>query len=224
MDSVSELADALAKAQGEIKAPLKTREVDFVDKNGRRVNYSYADLADVIEAIKVPLSKNGLSVTHQLAHGEGGAFGMRTSLMHVSGEVISTWYPLPDPAQVKPQEFGSELTYARRYSLSCLVGIASEEDDDGDIAAPTPRQDAKAQAPRPAGALSPAQIARLFAIGKSNQWTPDLIKDVMQKEFGIDSTSKLTRDQYDKLCHFLQSTPFVPSPPQESWDSEDSGL
>jgi hypothetical protein len=66
-------------------------------------------------------------------------FGLTTYLEHgPSQEKVSTWYPLPDPArgQIKPQAFGSSLTYARRYSVSSLVGIASEEDDDGQQAPP----------------------------------------------------------------------------------------
>lgn len=137
----AKLAEALSKAQFEFKAPKKNKHVDFTDKNGRRVKYSYADLADIIEAIREPFGKNGLAVFHQLAY-DGNFYGLKTSLVHLSGEFIDTWYPLPDPTanSVRPQEFGSSLTYARRYSLSSLVGIASDEDDDGQLAEPSNQQ------------------------------------------------------------------------------------
>lgn len=134
----AKLAEALSKAQFEFKAPKKNKHVDFTDKNGRRVKYSYADLADIIEAIREPFGKNGLAIFHQLAY-DGQFYGLKTSLVHLSGEFVDTWYPLPDPSvnSVRPQEFGSSLTYARRYSLSSLVGIASDEDGDGQSAEPS---------------------------------------------------------------------------------------
>lgn len=136
----AKLADALSKAQLEFKAPVKNRNVDFTH-NGVRTKYSYADLADVIEAVKQPLGKNGLAIIHQLEY-DGQYYGLKTSLVHSSGEFVDTWYPLPDPSTnaVKPQAFGSALTYARRYSLSSLVGIASEDDDDGQSAEPSNTQ------------------------------------------------------------------------------------
>lgn len=129
---IAKLAAALAKAQGDFVAPLKNRSVDFQPERGPRVKYNYADLADVIESFRKPLAANGLALTHILEYSKHG-FGLTTRLIHESGESVSTWYPLPDPAgrEMRPQQFGSALTYARRYSVSALLGIASEEDDDG---------------------------------------------------------------------------------------------
>lgn len=140
--STAKIAEALAKAQSKIEPPEKKRTVDYTDKQGRRIKYKYADLADVIAAVRAPLSDNALSVSHELCY-ERDRYGMRTVLMHSSGETISSWYPLPDPQkqEIRAQEFGAALTYARRYSLSSIVGIASEEDDDGASAAPTPKPD-----------------------------------------------------------------------------------
>lgn len=133
---IGNLAKALAAAQLEIKAPIKNRHVDFVPKNGGpRVKYSYADLADVIESCK-PLAKHGLAVIHQMTLDEAMGLLLITSLIHESGESVKTLYPLPDPSKIRAQDFGSALTYARRYSLSSIVGIASEEDDDGQEAPP----------------------------------------------------------------------------------------
>lgn len=140
----AKLALALSKAQNKIKAPVKNRKVDFLDKNGRRVKYNYADLADVIEACREPLSENELAVFSSLVYenikgDETSIYGLKTVLVHSSGEFVDTFYPLPDPMlqNIRAQEFGSALTYARRYSYSSLIGIASEEDDDGGIAAET---------------------------------------------------------------------------------------
>jgi hypothetical protein len=144
----AKLAEALSKAQLEFKAPKKNKHVDFTH-NGQRTKYSYADLADVIEAIREPLGKNGLAVIHQLAY-DGQYYGLKTSLVHSSGEFVDTWYPLPDPStsSIKPQSFGSALTYGRRYSLSSLVGIASDEDDDGQSAEPSNQQKPPEEKPK----------------------------------------------------------------------------
>lgn len=138
----AKLALALSKAQAKIKAPLKNRKVDFLDKNGRRVKYNYADLADVIESCREPLAEFELAVFSSLVYenikgDETSIYGLKTFLIHSSGEFVDTFYPLPDPMlqTIRAQEFGSALTYARRYSYSSLIGIASEEDDDGGIAA-----------------------------------------------------------------------------------------
>ena len=126
------LAEALSKAQATIETPKIKNTVTFNNRS-----YKYADLAEVMDCIRGPLSSNGLALIHQIDNDEKRGVILKTSLIHVSGEMVESFYPLPDPSKVKAQDFGSALTYARRYSVSCLIGIASEEDDDGEIA-PSP--------------------------------------------------------------------------------------
>lgn len=122
--------EALAKAQGAIKAPTKDKKVDF-SANGRRIQYSYAGLADIIDAIKKPFADNGISFTQVMGFTEAGTFCLTTKLYDTTGKVFdSSTVPLPNPVQMKPQDFASYLTYFKRYSLASLVGIESEEDDD----------------------------------------------------------------------------------------------
>src|SRR5690349_8719611 len=84
----------------------------------------YADLAAVLDAIRKPLVDNGLSVTQTTEIRENG-FVLVTTLRHASGQWIASEYPLPLGA--KPQELGSALTYARRYSLSAIACIAADD-------------------------------------------------------------------------------------------------
>lgn len=233
--SIGKLAAALARAQGVIDPPHKNRTVDFVDNKNRRIKYNYADLADVIESIRKPLAENELAITHRLELRESG-YGMVTDLIHSSGESVSTWYPLPNPhdADIRPQEFGSALTYARRYSITALVGIASEEDDDGQAApaakpaakpssAPSPVKPAVvAPTPSPAPAttrfpgVTEAQRKRLHAFKTEYGWTDEQLKAHMRREFGIESSKELTRDQYDKLIAAIKATPIEPG----GWDAD----
>lgn len=120
-EQTNELAAALAKAQA-VMGPAIINRVNPHFKN------RYADLAAVFNALK-PSHENGLSVTQQTLFRDG-AFLLRTTLRHTSGQWIASEYPLP--LNAKPQEIGSALTYARRYSLSALTGIVADEDDDGE--------------------------------------------------------------------------------------------
>lgn len=126
-EQINELAAALAKAQGEMTAPPKDKTAKVPTKSGGSYSYSYADIATVIESVKSALSKNGLSVSHQMVC-EPGFFGLQTMLMHSSGQYVSSVMPLPQ--ERGPQELGSYLTYYRRYALCAIVGIAADEDDD----------------------------------------------------------------------------------------------
>lgn len=115
--------------QAALMMPKQTKDNPFF-------NSKYAGLSDILEAIKKPLTDNGLAVT-QVTEVMAERLILETVLMHTSGEWISCTYPI-EPVQKTPQGMGSALTYARRYSLSALLGVASEEDDDGNEASKKP--------------------------------------------------------------------------------------
>lgn len=148
--TINELSAALSKAQAEFPAIPKSRIVDFIPKDGRRVKYNYADLSDVIEAIKGPLAKNGLSHSEQLVMIENRVV-LFTRLLHSSGQWILSTYPVTLGS--KPQESGSAITYARRYTLSSLLGIQAEEDNDGESAPPL--QQSKSAVGKPPVVIKP---------------------------------------------------------------------
>lgn len=118
--SIAALAAALAKAQGQMTHASK-------DATNPHFRTRYADLAAVWSAIREPLAANGLSVIQQVTQAEG-MVGVRSILAHASGEWVSSDLQMP-VAQKTPQGYGSALTYARRYSLAALVGIAQDDDD-----------------------------------------------------------------------------------------------
>lgn len=120
-DTINELAEALAKAQGEIQGATKDTDNPFFKSK-------YADLAAVWDACRSPLSKNGLSVVQQPRAFES-QLRLVTRLMHSSGQWIEDeGFPLLLTKQ-DMQGLGSATTYARRYGLMAAVGIAPEEDD-----------------------------------------------------------------------------------------------
>jgi hypothetical protein len=141
-ESIAELAAALAKAQGEIEGAKK-------DSNNPHFNKTYADLASVWDACRIPLSKNGLSVTQGVST-DGNKVTVTTLLMHASGQwVRSSLTTMANDA--KPQSIGSCITYQRRYGLSAIVGIAPDDDDGNGGNGPPPepkKQQKKPEAPK----------------------------------------------------------------------------
>lgn len=132
-ESIAKLAEALNKFQASIGA---------VKKDGANPFYKskYATLDNIWDSIRKELTANGLAVS-QLPCGENE---MMTVLLHTSGEYISATAKMT-PKDSTPQGQGSAITYLRRYALSALLGLTSEEDDDGNAAsakqyvAPAPR-------------------------------------------------------------------------------------
>ena len=151
-EQINELAAALAKAQASI--PNAT-----MDKVNPHFRSKYASLASVIDSMRKPLSENGIAVTQTMTLRDDG-FILATTLLHASGQWIATEYPLP--AVARPQEMGSALTYARRYSLSALICNAADEDDDGEGAERgKQRIEATARKPKPPAPnpMQPTQAA-----------------------------------------------------------------
>jgi hypothetical protein len=118
---INELAAALSVAQGSMKFATK-------DSTNPHYKSDYADLASVWEAIRKPLSDNGLAVS-QLPMGDH----LHTLLMHKSGQWVSSETPIKCQVPTNPQAYGSGLTYARRYALAAITGI-TQGDDDGNAA------------------------------------------------------------------------------------------
>lgn len=124
--SVGSISAALVKAQQGLGHAIKS-------STNPHFKSKYADLASVIDAVKGPLNDNGIAFSQASVVRENLEVVLVTTLLHTSGEFLQSEYPLR-PSQPTPQGFGSALTYARRYCLASIVGIASEEDDDGNEA------------------------------------------------------------------------------------------
>lgn len=154
-ESIAALAQALGKAQSEIK-PAQMNSINPFFKN------RYADLGAVIEAARGPLAKYGLGYT-QLVSGDGKTIAVETVLLHSSGEWISDLISLPigeDKGRSLAQGAGSIITYLRRYSLAALLGVYSDEDADGQVSKPAAKPAEQAPA-KPAANGSKPQVTPL---------------------------------------------------------------
>lgn len=125
-----ELAAALVAFQASAPTINKGRTALIPTKSGGSYSYKYADLSDIWESIREPLKANGLAVTQSLTGGSSGFMGIRTTVWHKSGQHISDTVELAIN-QRTPQEVGSQVTYFKRYALSALLGLSTEDDDDG---------------------------------------------------------------------------------------------
>lgn len=138
MTDITELAKALAAAQGEFTNPTK-------DRTNPHFRNKYATLDSMQTATRPILAKHGLAIV-QLPTVTPSLI---TRLMHSSGQYVESETPIT--ANLKPQEYGSALTYMRRYSYAAILNITADEDDDAEGAqsAKAPRaQAAKQEAPR----------------------------------------------------------------------------
>lgn len=176
--TIGKLAEALAKAQKAMRPALKDSENPYFKSR-------YADLNAIWDAIRGPLTDNGLSVVQAVTMDPGTTTTViETTLLHVSGEFISGRMPLM-PIKPDPQAQGSAITYGRRYALSAMVGITSDEDDDGNAATHSapPRQQA---APRPAAPPAPAPKAEAKSANPETAKAAGAIKticDIVAPEF-----------------------------------------
>jgi hypothetical protein len=119
-ESITEISAALALAQAEIE----TAEKDRVNPHFKQ---GYATLASVWEACRKPLTKHGLSVV-QSPGADGTIVTLTTMLLHKSGQWFQDTLTMASRDNT-PQSIGSAITYARRYALASMVGVAPDDDD-----------------------------------------------------------------------------------------------
>src|SRR5437660_10966269 len=133
-DSIGAIAAALAKAQGELTNPEKSLVATIRSPFPREADHSfrYASLASGLEIVRKSLGRHEIATIQTTAiDQEAGQIRLTTLLAHASGKWISSDWPVcPISETATPHRMGAALTYARRYALFALVGIAGEDDRD----------------------------------------------------------------------------------------------
>jgi hypothetical protein len=133
-ESVAALASALAKAQAELVNPEKSLTATIrTDRagEGQRI-FRYAPLSSGLDIVRKTLGQHQIATVQTTAIDHtAGIVNLTTTLAHASGEwIASDWPVCPIAETANPQRMGAALTYARRYALFTLVGIAGEDDLD----------------------------------------------------------------------------------------------
>lgn len=126
-ETITEYAKAFVKAQKEVKQPLKDKDNPFFKSK-------YVPLENVADAIVAAFGSNGLAYSQDPKADDNGNIAVTTLVMHESGEWVEYGPTTLRPVKSDPQSAGSAITYARRYALSAIFGITSDEDDDGNSA------------------------------------------------------------------------------------------
>jgi hypothetical protein len=201
-EQINELMGALAKAQGTMQNASK-------DKSNPFFKSKYADLASVWEACRESLSSNGLAVTQTISKNETGML-LITLLGHSSGQWIKSEMTIT-LAKNDLQSVGSALTYARRYSLSSIVGISPDDDDDGERAQQSYR---KQEAKQPINGnilktitavtimekISQDKIIELLTLeSKCDELCVSNCKKYMNEKFSCKQYADLTEPQYRSI-------------------------
>jgi ERF superfamily len=232
----STLAEAMALLQQRLPEVRKTKSGQVGNQKTR-----YADLAEVSRQIMPLLGELGLAFSAYPTLAAGGTFVLRYELMHISGESRGGEYPLLGNT---PQAHGSAITYARRYTLTAVTGVAPEDDDDaaaaqaemqaGGRTAQRSAQRAARQAPPSGGQGRPTVTAQRAAIVGSPA-TPaqvgmivrlfeqdgvmdrDIRLDICSQLVGrhLESSSTMTKDEAAKIIDCLMSM----RPAQETADA-----
>src|SRR6516162_5239844 len=140
-DKVGALAAALAKAQAEIANPEKSLTATIVSpfpREGSRT-LRYAPLSSGLDLVRKCLGQHEIATVQTTAiDRDSGLIRLTTTLVHASGEWVSSDWPVcPVSETAAPHRLGAALTYARRYALFTLVGIAGEDDLDAPDLSPT---------------------------------------------------------------------------------------
>jgi hypothetical protein len=156
-ESVAALASALAKAQAELVNPEKslTATIRPSRVGERERSFCYAPLSSGLDIVRKTLGQHEIATLQTTAIDQtAGMVYLTTTLAHASGEwIASDWPVCPIAETANPQRMGAALTYARRYALFTLVGIAGEDDLDApDLCdgarSPTPSADERSLKPR----------------------------------------------------------------------------
>jgi hypothetical protein len=134
-ENVTDLFKGMYALKGKLEQPKFDGKVDYTTKKGERTKFEYATLKAIEESIRKAAqdSESGIDFQQEVTN-EDNCLKVRTILTHSSGQyIIHGPFIFPNSGS-NPQGLGSLTTYARRYSLSSVFGIAADKDDDGQIA------------------------------------------------------------------------------------------
>lgn len=197
---MKELAAALVAAQAEMPS---------VEKNATNPHFKnkFASLDNLIDKTRPVLNKHGLSIQQFPSVSDLGAPTLVTRITHVSGDALEYQAPLFLQGQ-DMQKYGAALTYARRYAWAAALGIANDEDDDGNHAS-QPAQEKQA-ATNDSSVISEPQRKRLYALSKNAGMSDDDLRALVQEIAGVEHSKDIPKSVYEQLCEAVeaQAVPF----------------
>lgn len=192
-EQLNEIFSALAKAQSEMSVAGHTA-------SNPHFKSKFADLTELVKASRPALTKNGLSVIHQILPDAAGDHYMHTLIGHSSGQYLETRIRLsPDKADI--QSLGKYITYLKRYTYAAIVGVVtSDEDDDGEslmqASRNTPQQGVIVRAvPVVSEFISKEQLDILDWELKHH---PGIVASIMER-YKITSLKNIPKEEFQKV-------------------------
>ncbi|MDQ7011454.1 MAG: ERF family protein [Mariprofundaceae bacterium] len=191
----------MAAAQAELSNPAKTKTAKVTGISNRtgkhyEISYKYADIADILAEARPVLARHGLSVA-QPTELRNNSIILITRIIHKSGQWIEGEYPVASISG-DHQKIGGALTYARRYALAAMIGIAAEEDMDVQGAAAA-HAGQMAQSPK-SKTMSKAQARKSYEILQKSlracRTEPELYDWAERNQIGVEA---LPQDWADHL-------------------------
>lgn len=173
---IKNIAAALLEVQRKIRNPHNTATNPFFKSK-------YAPLPDILNCIRPLLTENGVLLIQNTGSNEAGDVYIQTRLIHKSGEILETDKLLLKPDKNTAQGIGSAITYGRRYQLTALLGISSEDDDDGNIA--SKRNKFKNKESKPSVDFKDDVEAR--------QWIDEITELLLDKNFEVNENAILSK-------------------------------
>lgn len=186
-NEINELAAALSSAQGAMGAALK-------DSKNPHFGNDFASLEAINAVIKQPLADNDLSMVQFPINDETGV-GITTRLMHKSGQWIEEKWTMP-AVKAGPQQYGSLITYFRRYSIAAIFGIPQTDKDANDIQLAADGHHGNKSAVQ---VISKDELQTLQQIIKDN----DLDERLFVKACGISDLSELPAKRFNTAFNKL---------------------
>lgn len=203
---IGEIAAALSVAQAEINPAEK-------NATNPHLKNKYANISAIYDAVREVLPRHGLCVVQTMLPTDGTRAHVRTTLAHKSGQWFASECVMPLDRQGGAQGMGSAITYARRYSLSAILGVVADEDDDGNGAqgrnnrAQIEKDRAAAKANNPNPPSDPQRKMFMSMMSKKHNGNRDAILDDLSKYFGrkIASSNELTKAEISEMIEVLNN-------------------
>ena len=236
-EEIDKIAVALVKFQGEVESPKKSIENDAFKKGGKALKY--ADLDAIIKTVTPALAKNGLS-QHQFTDTdiENKAVKITTMILHESGQYFfgdTLVLPAESFGKFNAQTVGSAITYGRRYSLSAILGIASENDDDANSISGQDKGKQEKQYVKPSAPVEPPMTKEQYAELKElavayctakGMMTNEAFNETMQLAYthaGARDINHATAKQADSAINYMDKL-LRASKPKNTADPEQVGM
>ena len=187
-DSIKNLSAALAKAQAKLQNAKNTADNPFYKSK-------YAPLGEVLDLVRPVLAENGLAVIQYPSSDDGKTISIHTMLVHESGEYID-FDPLSLTAEkITPQGAGAAITYGRRYSVSGIFNIASEDDDDGN-SLEKPQNGVK----QPSKTINKSEVMVLEGLISKTETDKKKFLDY----YKVDKPEQMTKEMYEHALAILK--------------------